>query len=150
MALSIGLLNRIWSVSQSNLWTTGGLDAFILQLQFSPTHFHALVLFHWAIGMSTPTLGLWQLAMFYVTFLQFISWFHWGRVSFGTHNISANELSDHAPATPPTTVITRKRNSTKRSSGSRESEDSPTGKPRELESSLNSGDAKDDTGVADN
>ena len=45
-------------------------------------------------------------------------------------HISADELSDHAPATPPTTVITRKRNSTTRSSGSRESEDSPTGKPR--------------------
>ena len=54
-------------------------------------------------------------------------------------HISADELSEHAPATPPTTVITRKRNSTTRTNGSRESEDSPTGTLRyEILASLQS------------
>lgn len=64
--------------------------------------------------------------------------------------ISADELNDDSSATPPPTVITRKRDSPTRSNGSRESEDSPTGSPGNSSPQLNGGDAEDDVGVDDN
>ncbi|XP_015753119.1 PREDICTED: uncharacterized protein LOC107332879 [Acropora digitifera] len=65
-------------------------------------------------------------------------------------HVSADELNDDSSATPPPTVITRKRDSPTRSNGSRESEDSPTGSPGNSSPQLNGGDAEDDERVDDN
>ncbi|KAK2574347.1 E3 ubiquitin-protein ligase TRIM37 [Acropora cervicornis] len=65
-------------------------------------------------------------------------------------HINAEELNDDSSATPPPTVITRKRDSPTRSNDSRESEDSPTGSPGNSSPQLNGGDAEDDVGVDDN